>query len=123
MVTDWLPIEEANISQPSRTGQQLVFYALADPTRRAILTSLRSGAQSVNEIAKPFAMSRPAVSKHLRILLESELVSEERDGRQNIYSLNSKPLQHVDDWLEEYRKLWTVNLSNLKAFIEDNHES
>jgi len=95
-----------------------IFGVLADPTRRAILDRLRDGGQAVNEIASRFEVSRPAISKHLRILLEARLVSEIRDGRNRIYRLNPQPLQEMDRWLNQYRNLWAMNLQNLKKHIE-----
>ncbi|MGA7409990.1 MAG: metalloregulator ArsR/SmtB family transcription factor [Bryobacteraceae bacterium] len=98
--------------------QDTVFRALADPTRRNILSLLRTGEQPVNAIARGFPVSRPAISKHLRLLLDAELVYERRDGRNRLYQLNAKPLKSVDDWLEEYRTLWQGKLKNLKHYLE-----
>lgn len=95
-----------------------VFHAVADPTRRAILDRLRGGGAPVADIAAGFAMSRPAVSKHLRILREARLVNERRAGRQRIYQLSPVPLQGVHAWVETYRTLWQTNLTNLKKHIE-----
>ena len=95
-----------------------VFQAIADPTRRAILDRLRAGGQAVNEIAGRFDVSRPAISKHLRVLHEAHLVSEVREGRNRIYRLNAEPLRELDRWLDEYRRFWSVNLLNLKKHVE-----
>ena len=95
-----------------------VFQALADPTRRAILDQLRGGPRAVNEIARQFPVSRPAVSKHLRVLYTAQLVVEERQGRANLYRLNPGPLREVDRWLGEYRRLWAANLAGLKRHVE-----
>jgi DNA-binding transcriptional ArsR family regulator len=95
-----------------------VFQALADPTRRAILTLLRQGSQPVGSIARDFPISRPAISRHLRILREAELVSEIRIGRNRLYELNAGPLRTVDDWLAHYRHMWQHQLRNLKRFVE-----
>jgi len=95
-----------------------VFRALADPTRRDILSLLRRGEQPVHTIARGFPVSRPAISKHLRLLLDAELVYERREGRNRLYQLNAKPLKSVDDWLEEYRTLWQGKLKNLKRYLE-----
>ena len=95
-----------------------MFRALADPTRRDILSLLRTGELPVNSIARGFPVSRPAISKHLRLLLDAELVYERRDGRNRLYQLNAKPLKSVDDWLEEYRTLWQGKLKNLKRYLE-----
>jgi DNA-binding transcriptional ArsR family regulator len=98
--------------------QDSVFKALADPTRRGILSLLRTGEQPVNTIARGFPMSRPAISKHLRLLLDAELVYERRDGRNRLYQLNAKPLKGVDEWLEAYRTMWQGKLKNLKRYLE-----
>ena len=95
-----------------------VFQALADPTRRAILTLLRNGSQPVNGIASGFPISRPAISRHLRILREADLVNEIRVGRNRLYELNAGPLREVDDWLARYRHMWQHQLRNLKRYVE-----
>ena len=97
-----------------------VFRALADPTRRAILGHLRAGRQPVGSLARSFPVSRPAISKHLRILREAQLVVEQKQGRERYCSLNVEPLQQVDQWLDEYRRFWTVNLERLKSYVESN---
>jgi DNA-binding transcriptional ArsR family regulator len=97
------------------------FHAIADPTRRAILDSLRAREAPVVEIAAGFAMSRPAVSRHLRILRDARLVRERRggaDGRQRIYELTPGPLRQVAQWADAYRAFWPANLTNLKRHIE-----
>ena len=94
------------------------FHAVADPTRRAILDRLRGGSAPVTEIAAGFKMSRPAVSKHLRVLREARLVAEKRDGRQRVYELTPGPLLTCAHWLEGYRHFWQVNLFNLKRHVE-----
>lgn len=95
-----------------------IFRALADPTRRAILDMLRKGAQPVNEIARSFPVSRPAVSKHLRLLREADLVTGSKDGRRQLYRINPAPLAALDQWLEDYRRFWQHSLSRLKTFAE-----
>ena len=95
-----------------------VFQALADPTRRAILTLLRQGSLPVGGIAGDFPISRPAISRHLRILREAELVTEIKVGRNRLYELNAGPLKSVDDWLAHYRHMWQHKLRNLKRFVE-----
>jgi DNA-binding transcriptional ArsR family regulator len=95
-----------------------VFQALADPTRRAILTLLQQGSQPVNGIARDFPVSRPAISRHLRILREADLVTEIKVGRNRLYELNAGPLKDVDDWLAHYRHMWQHRLRNLKRFVE-----
>ena len=102
-----------------KADDRAVFQALADPTRRAILGLLRQGSQPVGSIARDFPVSRPAISRHLRILREAELVSEIRVGRNRFYELNAAPLRTVDDWLAHYRHMWQHQLRNLKRYIEE----
>lgn len=101
-----------------KADERDVFQALADPTRRAILGLLRQGSQPVGSIARDFPISRPAVSRHLRILREAELVTEIKVGRNRLYELNAEPLKKVDDWLAHYRYMWQHQLRNLKRFVE-----
>lgn len=95
-----------------------VFHAVSDATRRSILDQLRQGAKPVNEIASAFPVSRPAISKHLRVLREARLVKEESDGRYRYYRLNPQPLREVDQWLDHYRRFWISNLASLKRHVE-----
>src|SRR6266550_3525476 len=97
------------------------FQALADPTRRAVLELLRRGSQPAGQIARAFPVSRPAISKHLRLLRRAHLVQERREGRHRWYQLNPEPLKAVDSWLEHYRVFWSARLNNLKAFVEAEH--
>jgi len=97
---------------------EATFQALADPTRRAVLDLLRRGAQPAGHIANAFPVSRPAISKHLRLLRRAHLVREHREGRNRIYQLNPEPLRAVDSWIEQYRVFWTASLNNLKSFVE-----
>ena len=94
------------------------FYALADPTRRAVLDLLRQGSQPAGRIAQAFPISRPAISKHLRQLRKARLVVENRSGRHRFYQLNPEPLKAVDSWLDHYRVFWSSKLASLKAFVE-----
>ncbi|WP_437903102.1 metalloregulator ArsR/SmtB family transcription factor [Sorangium sp. So ce327] len=96
-----------------------VFFVIADPTRRAILDRLRAGPAPVNEIAADFSQSRPAISKHLRVLKASRLVTEEKVGRERLYTLRPAPLQKAMAWLEGYRAFWGRNLESLKRYLED----
>ena len=100
---------------------EATFQALADPTRRAVLDLLRQGRQTAGEIAHAFPVSRPAISKHLRLLRRAHLVHEHREGRHRVYQLNPDPLRAVDSWLEQYRSFWKINLANLKRFVEAEH--
>lgn len=95
-----------------------IFNALADSSRRKILTMLIDKEMRVNEIAGHFKFSRPAVSKHLRILQESKLVIPRREGRERFYRVNPKPLKEVNKWLEYFEKFWDDKLTSLKNFIE-----
>ena|SRR6516165_5294011 len=97
------------------------FGALADPTRRAVLDLLRQHTLPAGRIAQAFAVSRPAISKHLRLLRRARLVREHRSGRNRIYELNPAPLRAVDSWLNRYRVFWESSLSNLKTFVEAQH--
>src|ERR1700674_993857 len=94
------------------------FGALADPTRRAVLDLLRQGSLPAGQIARAFPVSRPAISKHLRLLRKAHLVEERREGRHRFYQLNPGPLKAVDSWLEQYRVFWQTSLTNLKTFVE-----
>src|ERR1700689_3708638 len=97
---------------------EATFQALADPTRRAVLDLLRRGSQPAGEIAGAFPVSRPAISKHLRLLRRAHLVREHREGRHRVYQLNPEPLRSVDSWIGQYRNFWTASLNNLKSFVE-----
>jgi DNA-binding transcriptional ArsR family regulator len=97
---------------------EVTFQALADPTRRAVLDLLCTGSQPAGRIASAFPVSRPAISKHLRLLRRAHLVREHREGRNRVYELNPEPLRAVDSWIEQYRVFWTASLNNLKAFVE-----
>ncbi len=94
------------------------FRALADPTRRALLDRLQAGGQPVHELARHFPVSRPAISKHLRLLREAGLVVERPAGREVFYELNAEQLKDVDDWLASYRRFWQTRLVRLKEHVE-----
>jgi DNA-binding transcriptional ArsR family regulator len=100
---------------------EAAFQALADPTRRAVLDLLRRGSQPAGQIAQSFPISRPAISKHLRLLRRAHLVQERREGRNRVYQLNPEPLRAVDRWLDQYRVFWQANLASLKAFVETEY--
>jgi DNA-binding transcriptional ArsR family regulator len=102
---------------PAKTTEA-TFQALADPTRRAVLDLLRRGSQPAGEIAQAFPVSRPAISKHLRLLRRAHLVREHREGRHRVYQLNPEPLRAVDSWIGQYRDFWVANLNSLKSFVE-----
>jgi DNA-binding transcriptional ArsR family regulator len=88
-----------------------------------VLDLLRRGALPAGQIARQFPMSRPAISKHLRLLRRARLVEERREGRHRLYRLNAEPLRGVDAWLNEYRNFWQSGLTRLKAFVETAHEN
>ena len=96
------------------------FRAIADPTRREILGLLRGGARTVGEITVNFHISRPAVSKHLRVLRSAGLVATRKHGTARICTLNAKPLRAVSTWVREYEALWSESLRSLKKYVEEN---
>lgn len=93
------------------------FAALADPTRRAILARLAKGEASVSELAEPFAMSLPAVSKHLKVLEHAGLITRGREAQWRPCRLEATALRDVDDWLEQYRRQWSETFDRLDAFL------
>ena len=105
----------------TQTSQQLdaTFAALADPTRRAILARLAQGDASVNELATPFDMSQPAISKHLRVLERAGLISRSRDAQRRPCRLEAKPLAEADEWLQRYRQFWEANFGRLDSLLEE----
>ena len=96
-----------------------IFAALASPTRRRLLSRLAEGDQPVNALAAPFAMSRPAVSQHLRVLLEAGLVSEQRAGRAHLYRLEPERLRSVREWLRTYERFWRAHLGKLGDYLDE----
>jgi DNA-binding transcriptional ArsR family regulator len=99
------------------------FAALADPTRRRILTHLAGGDKCVTDLAKPYAMSLPAVSKHLRVLENAGLLRRRRYGRVHKMQLDAEPLQQAAQWVEEYRKFWEGSLDRLAAYLEGDNKN
>jgi DNA-binding transcriptional ArsR family regulator len=95
------------------------FAALADPTRRAILARLASGECSVTELAAPFEMSMPAVSKHLRVLERAGLVARRREAQLRPCRIEARPLKQVADWMERYRPIWEQRLDRLDAYLRE----
>src|SRR5499427_5809101 len=94
------------------------FAALADPTRRAILARLALGETSVSKLAKPFEMSLPAVSKHLKVLERAGLITRGRDAQMRPCKIEARALKEADDWLEEYRRLWEERLDRLDDYLK-----
>jgi DNA-binding transcriptional ArsR family regulator len=107
---------------PPLLRREAVFRAIADPTRREILGMLRAGRRSVGEIAQNFRTSRPAISRHLRVLRAAGLVVARRDGTARICELDAAPLRAVDDWLRDYQAFWRASLRNLKRHVEKSVE-
>ena len=95
-----------------------VFAALADPTRRAILSRLARGEATVKELAAPFDMSGPAISKHLRVLENAGLISQGRDAQWRPRRLEAKPLKEVTEWAEKYRRFWDASYKRLDNYLE-----
>lgn len=97
----------------------LTFAALADPTRRAILSRLAKSEASVSQIAEPFDMTLPAVSKHLRVLERAGLISQSREAQWRPCKLEAKPLKQAAEWIERYREYWEQSFDNLDSYLSD----
>lgn len=95
------------------------FHALADPTRRAILARLSSGEASVNDLAAPFDMSLPAISKHLKVLEGAGLISRTKEAQYRPCKLEAQPLQEANAWVEQYRKFWEASFDRLDAYLQE----
>jgi DNA-binding transcriptional ArsR family regulator len=95
------------------------FAALADPTRRAILARLAAGDASVTELAEPFTMSLPAVSKHLKVLERAGLIARSREAQWRPCRLEAGPLKDASDWLERYRQFWEASLDRLESYLQE----
>jgi DNA-binding transcriptional ArsR family regulator len=104
---------------PQSDPLSATFAALADPTRRAILARLSLGELSVGEIAQPFAMSGPAVTKHLKVLERAGLISRGRSAQQRPAKLEAEALKAVDAWLSEYRRFWEAKFDDLEAYLKE----
>jgi DNA-binding transcriptional ArsR family regulator len=104
---------------PTPDHLNATFAALADPTRRAILARLASGEASVTELAEPFAMSQPAISKHLKVLERAGLISRGRDAQRRPRRLEAKPLAEASQWLERYRQFWEGTFQRLDALLDE----
>ena len=102
---------------PSRLDA--TFAALADPTRRAILARLASGEASVNELAEPFSMSQPAISKHLKVLERAGLISSASDAQRRPRKLEARPLAEATEWLEKYREFWEASFMRLDDLLSE----
>lgn len=95
------------------------FSALADPTRRAILSRLAAGEMTVKELAEPFHISMPAVSRHLKVLEKAGLIERGRNAQWRPCKLNAAPLREANDWIESYREFWTHSLDNLDDYLRE----
>jgi DNA-binding transcriptional ArsR family regulator len=95
------------------------FHALSDPTRRAILSRLSEGEATVNQLAAPFSMSLPAVSKHLKVLERAQLITRGREAQWRPCKLEAAPLREADDWIEQYRAMWEARFDRLDAYLQE----
>ena len=109
------------VNSPS-TQLDLVFGALADPTRRAILAQLASGERSVGDVARPFTTSLPAITKHLNVLEDAGLISRRVSGRQKFCRVEAKALKEASDWMERYRRFWNDQLDSLEELLAQETE-
>ncbi len=100
----------------------LKLQALSDPTRRAILAQLRSGEATVNQLAEPFAMTLPAISKHIKVLETAGLITRSRNAQQRPCKLSSDGLREVDDWMKNYREMWEQRLDRLESYLKTIQE-
>jgi DNA-binding transcriptional ArsR family regulator len=103
---------------PSSDTLNQAFAALADPTRRAIVARLASGEATVNELAAPFNMSQPSISKHLKVLERAGLISRGRDAQTRPCRLEAAPLRHIASWVELYRNTWETSFDRLDTFLQ-----
>ena len=111
-------------SMVNNSSEQLttVFLALADPTRRAILERLAHGETSGTELARPFSISVPAISKHLRVLKNADLILHRKDGRTHMFRLAASPMREAANWLEHYRHFWETQFDSLETYLLDTSE-
>jgi DNA-binding transcriptional ArsR family regulator len=112
-----LAIRNRFVAQSIQIMRRDIFQAIADPTRRAIIALIALQAMTPNALAEHFDTSRQAVSKHLRILTECELVTQEQEGREIYYSLEIEKMKEIDEWLEQYRKIWETRYSQLEDLL------
>jgi len=112
-------MQPSSYERPSRDRLDATFAALADPTRRAILARLAKGEASVLELAEPFTMSQPAISKHLKVLERAGLISRGRDAQRRPRRLEARPLAEATEWLEKYRQFWEGRFQRLDALLDE----
>jgi DNA-binding transcriptional ArsR family regulator len=110
-------MEQSSYGSAASRRLNTTFAALANPTRRAILARLASGEVSVSELAEPFAMTQPAISRHLRVLERAGLISSASDAQRRPRKLDARPLAEAADWLEEYRKYWEASFLRLDGLL------
>ncbi len=114
--------EAVKYDEAASDGLSITFAALADPTRRAILSRLAAGEASVKEIAKPFRISLPAVSKHLKVLERAGLISRGREAQLRPCRLSAGPLKEADVWIERYRRFWEESFNRLDELLRELQE-
>jgi len=112
-------MKQTGYARPPAARLDATFAALADPTRRAILARLADGEATVTDLARPFRMSQPAVSKHLKVLEKAGLISQGKDAQRRPRRIEPKPLAEATMWLERYRKLWEANFRRLDDLLEE----
>jgi DNA-binding transcriptional ArsR family regulator len=105
------------LHESSSSGLSATFAALSDPTRRAIIARLASGEMTVGELAKPFAISGPGISKHLKVLERAGLIARGRNAQQRPCRLVGRPLKQANNWLEQYRQFWEESFDRLEAYL------
>lgn len=111
--------QQTSLEQNDTTDRlSMIFMALADPTRRRILELLSNGDATVNELAKPFTVSLPAISKHLKVLERAGLISRGRNAQWRPCRLEVEALREGADWMNQYRQLWENSLSNLESYVQ-----
>ena len=112
-------LRQTNVVQDASTDRlSMIFMALADPTRRHILELLSKGDATVNELAKPFSVSLPAISKHLKVLERAGLISRGRNAQWRPCRLEAEALKEGADWMDQYRQLWEESLSHLERYVQ-----
>jgi DNA-binding transcriptional ArsR family regulator len=112
-------MQSIGLAKSAGARLDLTFAALADPTRRAILTRLAAGEASVMELAEPFQMSQPAISKHLKVLERAGLISRSKDAQRRPRRLTARPLAEATEWLESYRQFWEGSFARLDRVLEE----
>ena len=120
-ITDWLINHQVMYTQESTSSDRLsaTLAALADPTRRAILARLAAGEASVSELAAPFDITMPGVSKHLKVLRRAGLIAQGRDAQWRPCRLHAEPLRDVAEWLEQYRQFWDESFQRLDDYLDE----